>query len=133
VLFQGVTIKPGQHILFAKKGEKFIIGLPGFAYSSTVTFLLYVLPLLFKFKGSNETLNIIDAIIDENYPKKGNKTSFSSCNVTIQNGMYHINFDGKKNGSSAVLTNMLNNPALLIQEENDSELKKGDKVKVILL
>ena len=133
VLFQGVNIKPGQHILFAKKDNKFIIGLPGFAYSSTVTFLLYVLPLLFKYKGSNETLNIVDAIIDEPFNKKGNKTTFTACNISFTQGSYHINFEGKKNGSSAILTNMLGDVGLLIQDENDSNLEKGDKVKVILL
>ena len=133
VLFQGVNIKPGQHILFAQKGEKFIIGLPGFAYSSTVTFLLYVLPLIFKFKGGSESLNIIDAIIDEHYPKKAPKTIFSACNVNFKDGNYHVDFDGKKNGTSAILTNMLGNPALLIQEEQSESLEKGDKVKVILL
>ena len=133
VLFQGVNIKPGLHILFAKKGDKYIIGLPGFAYSSTVTFLLYVLPLLFKFKGSNESLPIVDAIIDENYPKKAPKTIFSACNVTFKDGNYHVDFEGKKNGTSAILTNMLGNPGLLIQEEISENLTKGDKVKVILL
>jgi len=133
VLFQGVNIKPGLHILFAKKGDKYIIGLPGFAYSSTVTFLLYVLPLLFKFKGSNESLPIVDAIIDENYPKKAPKTIFSACNVTFKDGNYHVDFEGKKNGTSAILTNMLGSPGLLIQEEISDNLTKGDKVKVILL
>jgi len=133
VLFQGVLIKPGQHILFAKKGEKFIIGLPGFAYSSTVTFLLYILPLMFKFKGSNESLNIVDAIIDENFPKKGNKTNFTACNVSFKDASYHIDFEGKKHGTSAILTNMLGQPGLLIQDEISENLNKGDKVKVILL
>jgi len=133
VLFQGVNIKPGQHILFAQKGEKFIIGLPGFAYSSTVTFLLYVLPLIFKFKGGSESLNIVDAIIDEHYPKKAPKTIFSACNVNFKDGNYHVDFDGKKNGTSAILTNMLGNPGLLIQEEESESLSQGDKVKVILL
>ncbi|BFU78182.1 molybdopterin molybdotransferase MoeA [Arcobacter sp. 15-2] len=133
VLFQGVLIKPGQHILFAKKGEKFIIGLPGFAYSSTVTFILYILPLLFKFKGSIESLNIVEAIIDENFGKKGNKTNFTACNVSFKDGSYHINFEGKKHGTSAILTNMLGNPGLLIQEESSNNLTKGDRVKVILL
>ncbi|MEA3354241.1 MAG: molybdopterin molybdotransferase MoeA [Campylobacterota bacterium] len=133
VLFQGVNIKPGQHILFAHKKGKYIIGLPGFAYSSTVTFLLYVLPLIFKFKGSNETLNIVDAIIDEDYNKKQSKTIFSACNVNLINGQYIVDFEGKRSGTSAILTNMLENPGLLIQEEDDTDLKKGDKVKVILL
>lgn len=133
VLFQGVLIKPGRHILFAKKGDKFIIGLPGFAYSSTVTFLLYILPLLFKFKGSLESLNIVDAIIDENFPKKGNLTNFTACNVNFNDGSYHIDFEGKKHGTSAILTNMLGSPGLLIQEEGSTHLTMGDKVKVILL
>jgi len=133
LLFQGVHIKPGQHLLVAQKGNKFIIGLPGFAYSSTVSFLLYVLPLLFKMRNGNETLKIVDAIIDCNYPKKGDKTTFSACNIEFKNAQYHINFDGKKTGSSAILTNMLGDIALLVQDEKDTDLQKGDTVKVILL
>jgi molybdopterin molybdotransferase len=133
VLFQGVTIKPGRHILFAKKGDKFIIGLPGFAYSSTVTFLLYVLPLIYKLKGSSESLKTVDAIIDHSFPKKGKLTVFSAGNVTFKEGNYHIDFNGKKSGSSAILTNMLGETGLLLQEEQSPNLKKGDKVKVILL
>jgi len=133
VLFQGVNIKPGQHILFAKKGDKYIIGLPGFAYSSTVTFLLYVLPLIFKFKNSNESLKIIDAISEEDFPKKAQKTIFTACNVILDKGIYKINFDGKKNGTSAILTNMLDSPALLMQDEKSDDISKGDKVKIILL
>jgi molybdopterin molybdotransferase len=133
VLFQGVLIKPGRHILFAKKGDKFIIGLPGFAYSSTVTFILYILPLLFKFKGSFESLNIVDAIIDERFPKKGNLTTFTACNVNFKDGSYHVDFEDKKHGTSAILTNMLGSPALLVQDEGSSDLNKDDKVKVILL
>ncbi|MGB3751395.1 MAG: molybdopterin molybdotransferase MoeA [Arcobacteraceae bacterium] len=133
VLFQGVNIKPGQHILFAKKDDKFIVGLPGFAYSSTVTFLLYIVPLLFKLKGSKESLQIVDAIINEDFAQKASKTIFSACNVELQDGNYHINFKGKKNGTSAILTNMLGSPGLLIQEQSSQNLTKGDRVKVILL
>ncbi len=133
VLFQGVNIKPGQHILFAKKGDKYIIGLPGFAYSSTITFLLYVLPLIFKFKNSNESLKIIDAISEEDFPKKAPKTIFTACNVILDKGIYKINFDGKKNGTSAILTNMLDSPALLMQDEKSDDISRGDNVKIILL
>ena len=133
VKFQGVNIKPGQHILFAKKADKYIIGLPGFAYSSTVTFLLYVLPLIFKFKNSDESLKIINAVIEEDFNKKASKTIFTACNVNYVDGEYKINFNGKKNGTSAILTNMLGNPGLLVQDEESANISKGDKVKVILL
>ena len=133
VLFQGVNIKPGQHILFAKKGNKYIIGLPGFAYSSTVTALLYVLPLIYKMQHGGKELEIVDAIIDCDFPKKMAKTIFSACNVINKDGEYHVDFDGKKMGTSAILTNMLGNVGLLVQEEDSSSLSKGDRVKVILL
>ena len=56
VLFHGVTIKPGMHILAAVKDGKIIVALPGFAYSSTVCAILYVLPLIYKFRDSKESL-----------------------------------------------------------------------------
>ena len=134
VKFQGVMIKPGQHILFAQKDNKYIIGLPGFAYSSTVTFLLYILPLIAKFQGDNSpTLKLVDAIIEEDFNKRAPKAIFTACNVRYENSQYKINFDGKKNGTSAILTNMLGDCGLLYQDENSGALKQGDKVKVIIL
>ena len=133
VLYQGVNIKPGQHIIIAQKDDKFIVGLPGFAYSSTVTFLLYVLPLIFKFKGANESLPIVNATIKDNFPKKTNKTVFTACNLTLKNGKYFVDFDGKKNGTSAILTNMLGDVGLLIQDENSTDIKAGESVKVIVI
>ena len=35
-----------MHILVALKDEKIIVALPGFAYSSTICAILYVLPLI---------------------------------------------------------------------------------------
>ena len=133
VLFHGVTIKPGMHILVAKKDEKIIIALPGFAYSSTVCAILYLLPLVYKYKGSNEKLPIVKAKIHQNLPMKMKKTIFTACNVYYENGEYNINFEGKKQGTSAILTNLLHSPALLIQDENSSDIKNGDYVDIVLL
>lgn len=133
VLFQGVHIKPGQHIIIAKRDNKFIVGLPGFAYSSTVTFILYVLPLLFKLKGSDEKLLNIEAIADEDFKQKGNKTTFTACNIKNINGSYHIDFQGKKLGTSAILTNMLGDVGLLVLDETQNEIKTGDNVKVLVV
>ena len=131
VLFQGVNIKPGQHILFARKGDKFIIGLPGFAYSSTVTFMLYVLPLIYKFSGSNKELEIIKAKLTSEFKNQTFKTIFTACNLKNNNGLYEVNFDNKKQGTSAILTNMLNDCALLYQKEKSDTLNIGDIVEVI--
>ncbi|AXX95059.1 molybdopterin molybdotransferase MoeA [Arcobacter ellisii] len=133
VLFHGVSIKPGMHILIALKDKKIIVALPGFAYSSTVCAILYVLPLIYKFRNSNESLPIIKAKITQDFPKKTDKTVFTACNVKYLNGEYVIDFEGKKEGTSAILTNMLESPALLIQDEDSKDLKSGDLVDILLL
>jgi len=133
VLFHGVKIKPGMHILIAKKDGKLIIALPGFAYSSTVCAVLYLLPMIYKLRGASETLPIVKAKISQDYPLKMPKTIFSACNVSYEEGEYLIDFDGKKAGTSAILTNMLDSPALLIQDESSSGLKKGDLADILLL
>lgn len=133
VLFHGVTIKPGMHILVAIKDGKTIIALPGFAYSSTVCAILYVLPLIYRFRQSSESLPIVKARISEDYPRRMPKTVFSACNVEYINNEYTINFDGKKKGTSAILTNMLESPALLIQKEDSKDIKKDDLVEILLL
>ena len=133
VLFHGVTVKPGMHILAALKDGKIIIALPGFAYSSTVCAILFVLPLIYKFRKANESLPIVKAIINQDFPRKMNKTIFTACNVEYKDAQYTINFDGKREGTSAILTNMLESPALLIQKDNSPDLKAGDLVDILLL
>ncbi len=133
VLFHGVDIKPGMHLLLAIKDNKIIIALPGFAYSSTVCAILYVLPLIYKFRNSNEKLPIVKAIINKDFPRFQSKTIFTACNVEYKNSQYHINFDGKKQGTSAILTNMLESPALLIQKDDSENIKSGDLVDILLL
>ncbi len=133
VLFQGVNIKPGQHIIVAQKEDKFIVGLPGFAYSSTVTFALFVLPLFFKLQGGDKKLHIIKAILNNKVDAKGDKTIFEACNLNLIDGKYYVDFDGKKSGTSAILTNMLGDTGLLIQGEVKAPLNVGDLVDVIVL
>ena len=133
VLFQGVNIKPGMHIIVAQKDNKFILGLPGFAYSSTVTFLLYIVPLIFKFQATGEKLPIVEAILKEDFPKKTKKTVFTACNLTLNDGKYFIDFEGKKSGTSAILTNMIGDVGLLIQDSSDKDLSAGESVKVLVI
>ena len=133
VVYKGVRIKPGQHVMIAQKGAKFIVGLPGFAFSSTVTFMLYVIPLLSRLKGQVYAPNIVKATLDASYKKRTKKTDFVPCNVRLVNGYYHIDFEGKKSGSSAILSNMLGGTALMISPEDAKDYSVGDAVDIMLL
>lgn len=132
VVFKGVRVKPGQHIMVARKEDKFIIGLPGFAYSSTVTALLYLIPLIEKLQQGKCALHVVRAKLEEPFIKRAKKAEFTACNVSLKEGEYYVDFKGKKVGSSAILTNMLGDAALLVTSEDESSKEVGDEVSVLL-
>ncbi len=132
VLFKGVRVKPGQHIMVARKENKFIVGLPGFAYSSTVTALLYLVPLIEKLQQGKCSLQKVKAILKESFTKRTKKAEFTACNISLVYGEYFVDFKGKKVGSSAILTNMLGSCALLVTSEDDIDKAVGDTVQVLV-
>jgi len=133
VVFKGVRVKPGQHIMVARKDDKFIIGLPGFAYSSTVTALLYLVPLIEKLQQGKSSLRKVNAKLAEPFVKRAKKAEFTACNIKLMQGEYYVDFKDKKVGSSAILTNMLGDVALLFTSEDDTSKTVGDEVTVLLL
>jgi molybdopterin molybdotransferase len=133
IVFKGVAIKPGRHILVACKENKFIVSLPGFAYSSTVTAILYVLPLVAKMLGKEKPYKMVEAKLGEDFQKRSNLREFTACNVVVEEGEYFVNFRDKKVGSSAILTNLLDHSALMVSGEEDGDLEQGTFVNVILL
>lgn len=133
VVFKGVRVKPGQHIMVARKGDKFIIGLPGFAYSSTVMALVYVLPLIAKLQKGRYPLKKVKAKLKEPFTKRAKKAEFTACNVSLVQGEFYVDFKGKKVGTSAILTNMLGDIGLLFTSEDDTSKETGDEVDVFLL
>ena len=132
IIFKGVNVKPGQHIMVARKGDKFIVGLPGFAYSSTVTTLLYVVPLIEKLQKGKCSLRKVKAKLKEPFIKRAKKAEFTACNISLIQGEYYVDFKGKKVGTSAILTNMLGDVALLVTSEDDTSKEIGDEVTVLL-
>jgi molybdopterin molybdotransferase len=133
VLLKGVRVKPGQHIMIARRGDKFIIGLPGFAYSATVMALVYLLPLIQKLQNGSSTLTKLKATLKSPFHKRAKKAEFTACNISIEDGRYHVDFDSKRVGSSAILTNTLGSLALLYTAEDGHSHEIGDEVSVILL
>jgi len=133
VVFKGVSIKPGRHVMLAQMESKFILALPGFAYSSTVTAILYVLPLISKMLGKSAPYKMVAAKLQEDFKKRSPFTEFTACNILIEDGEFFVNFKDKKVGSSAILTNMLNSSALMIAGEEDKFLEAGTYVNTLLL
>jgi molybdopterin molybdotransferase len=132
VVFKGVVIKPGQHIMLATVGNKTILALPGFAYSSTVTALLYLLPLIAKYQNSIYKPLILKAKLLQKYTKKSKKKEFAPCNVYFDNKEITVDFKGKKDGTSAIMTNMIGVSALAVTSEDQGDLDIGDYIDLFL-
>jgi len=128
---KGVVLKPGQHIKIVKLGSKFIVALPGFPYSSTVTFILYVVPLIRAMMGFDFELKYKKAVLKNNFSKKTNKTEFHAGSLSLEDGKYFVDFSCKRSGTSAILTNMLGSVALVKVEVEQKELKKGDEIDIL--
>jgi molybdopterin molybdotransferase len=130
-IVDGASVKPGRHIKIVKVGNKYIFALPGFPYSSAVMCFLYVLPLLKAMQGLCANSNYIEATIEEDYKKRSPFTEFTACNLVLRDGKFFVNLDDKKMGSSAILTNMLGDSALLRIEQKTEFIQKGEKVRVL--
>ncbi len=132
VVFKGVKIKPGQHIMVAKVDNKIILALPGFAYSSTVTALLYLIPLIYKYYGRDYKMPLVKTKLMSKFKKRSKKTEFSAANLSIREGELCVDFIGKKDGTSAIMTNMLGNCALSITSPEDGDKEAGDYINTFI-
>ena len=133
IVLRGVRVKPGQHIIIARKENKFIVALPGFAYSSTIMALVYLVPLMQKLQNGSFLLPMVKATLKEPFVKRAKKAEFTACNLHIEEGRYVVDFEGKKTGTSAILTNMLGALALVFTSEEDQSVGTGEEINVVLL
>ena len=133
IVLRGVRVKPGQHIIIARKANKFIVALPGFAYSSTIMALVYLVPLMQKLQNGPFVLPMVKATLKEPFVKRAKKAEFTACNLHIEEGCYVVDFEGKKTGTSAILTNMLGELALVFTSEEDQSIDAGTEIDVVLL
>ena len=97
-----------------------------------MTALLYLVPLIEKLQQGKCALHKVKAKLKEPFVKRAKKAEFTACNVALIQGEYYVDFKDKKVGSSAILTNMLGNVALLVTSEDDTSKEIGDEVTVLL-
>ncbi|MRJ02382.1 MAG: molybdopterin molybdotransferase MoeA [Epsilonproteobacteria bacterium] len=134
VAFKGVVIKPGQHVMVAQLGDQFIISLPGFAYSSTITALIYLLPLIYRMRGSRYRPKMVYGTLREPFKKLSRKREFTPCHLTIEDGEIFVDFRGNRKGSSAIMTNMIGEErGLVVTDPDEGDKEVGERVLVWLI
>ncbi|MDD2384234.1 MAG: molybdopterin molybdotransferase MoeA [Sulfurospirillaceae bacterium] len=132
-IIDGSYMKPGRHIRVVKADHKYIYALPGFPYSASVCTFLFIAPLLRKMNAQQFALPTIKARMGEFYKKRSKFVEFTACNLRYVEGQLIVDLDNKKEGSSAILNNLLGSPVLLRVEKEVQKLEKGEMVDVVLL
>lgn len=132
-IIDGSYMKPGRHIRVVKVGHKYIYALPGFPYSASVCTFLFIAPLLRKMRAQSFALPTAKAIMGEPYKKRSKFVEFTACNLHFKEGQLIVDLEGKKEGSSAILNNLLESPVLLRVEKEVQKIEKGEMVEIVLL
>ncbi len=76
ILIHGMNVKPGKHLLFGKKENHFVLGLPGNPVSSFVLFEMLVKPLLNSLMGSRNEPLWLSIPLAQPYSRKKSDTLF---------------------------------------------------------
>jgi molybdopterin molybdotransferase len=141
IVFWKVRSKPGKPLAFgairrAGKGpsDKALphLGLAGNAVSSMVNYELFVRPAILKMMGKqNLSKPMIEAVIEDNIKNDDGRRIFSRVIVEMKDGQYRARLTG--NQGSGVLTSMTLANGFAIVPEDKELVKKGDKLKVMML
>lgn len=125
-VFHKVKQKPGKPLYFGNKENKLVFGLPGNPAALLTCFYEYVKPALFLMTGLPlaQTLNLP---LKENYSKKPGLTHFLKAKT---NGTEVEILSAQE----SYLMNSFANANCLVQlNETQSEFKKGEYLRVVLL
>jgi molybdopterin molybdotransferase len=130
--FWQVAMKPGKPLAFgAIKGVP-LFGLPGNPVSAMVSFEQFVRPCLLKMQGHTKIFRqTTKALSAQEIQKKAGVKHFIRAIVKKKKDQYIVSTTGDQ--GSGILKSMVVANALIVLEENETQVKKGDQVTVQLL
>ena len=125
ILFHRVAVKPGKPMLFARRGDRFVFGLPGNPVSTFVIFEVFVKPFLYRRMGIDWNPPVFRGMLAEAVHRRGvERTELLPVRVhqgkvtpVAFHGSSHLNALGEANG-------------LIRVEKGISEIPRGTEIDV---
>jgi molybdopterin molybdotransferase len=141
IVFWKVCTKPGKPLAFGtirRDGQGSPakdmphLGLAGNAVSCMVNYELFVRPAILKMMGrKNLSKPTIEATIEDSIKNEDNRRVFARVIVERREGQYYAKLTGPQ--GSGILTSMALANGLAIVPENESLIRKGDHLRVMML
>jgi molybdopterin molybdotransferase len=125
ILFHGVAVKPGKPVLFARRGNGFIFGLPGNPVSTFVIFEVFVKPFLYRRMGIEWPPPAIRGVVAETISRRlTDRAEFLP--VRLRQGMVRqVKFHGSSHQNALAEAD-----GLIRVEKGVAEIAKGTEIDV---
>ena len=128
--FWKIAMRPGKPLLFARRGQQRILGLPGNPVSALVCAFVFLRPLMAALLGTDMTPQRVPAILGADVPENDERQD--NLRVRLQRGedgtLIALPFSRQ---DSAMLRYLTEADALLIRPPFAPALKKGTQVEVL--
>jgi molybdopterin molybdotransferase len=127
--FWQVAMQPGRPLAVGRIGDAHFFGLPGNPVASTLTFLLFVRPLLFKLEGRRRLFpETWAARALEPMRKKAGRREFKRGVARFADGEWQVRTTGPQ--GSGILSSMVAGNCLIVLEEERGDVAAGETVMV---
>jgi molybdopterin molybdotransferase len=131
-LFTKVAIKPGAPLVFGRRGEKLVFGLPGNPVSAQVTFDLFVRAAVLRMQGADVvTRPVAEAVLAEPVRNRSGRRSHLPARVRFEGGRLRA-VPVPSQGSADVVAHARAN-ALVVMERGRERAEAGEAVPALLL
>ena len=131
VSFDKVAIKPGAPLVFGRRGEKLIFGLPGNPVSAQVTFEIFVRAALLRMQGARVCARpLVEAQLESGVRNRSGRRNHLPVQVRFESGRF-VARPLRSMGSADVVAHSQAN-GLAVLEAARLEAAAGETVPVLL-
>ena len=132
LLFTKVRVKPGAPLVFGRRGQTLVFGLPGNPVSAQVTFDLFVRPALLKLQGASVLSRPrLGVELAEGVRNRSGRTSHVPARVRFEDGRL-VARPLRSAGSGDLVAHARAN-ALVVLEAEREEAARGETAEAVLL
>ena len=132
MLFHGIDIRPGKPTLFARAGNRPVVGLPGFPTSSLVVFDAFIRPMLWRLGGEVDRDSWParrSARLGAAHKSVGGREDYLRVRLVTRDGELWAD---PLPGGSSTLSNVVRADALVRVEADRLDIAAGEPVEALL-
>jgi molybdopterin molybdotransferase len=132
LLFTKVAIKPGAPLVFGRRGDKLVFGLPGNPVSAQVTFDVFVRPALLRMQGARVVSRpTVEVELGEPAVNRSGRRYYLPARVRVEDGRF-VARPVTTQGSADVVAHARAN-ALVVLDAGRRRAEAGERASALLL